>query len=360
MEDDRPGDARPGKGGLGTLPRRLRSLLHAPSRRSRRAQGGVGREPGEEGSAVREGRSAGRVDRLGARPRRDHDGCRPNGRRSARSRRADPRRSGSGSAPRATVLRALRAAPRHRARANASRRARRSCAELEALAVASRVEPRPTRAPPRIRRRLLARSRCAARWQQELAARGVDRERAARARSSGSPRRSRAVARRAGPQAFAGTDLDPDANRKRMEALVKRDGGARGIARRARAAASRRGAVADDPAGGDAEGSAGGEHDRRQGRRRQPAARRARKKCVRRRRAGRASVRCPTRRGARSPIASSARFQADQSGADRQDGLEGRAAAAPGRAGTAGSSGLGQESPSCRSCPSCPYLPTGS
>ena len=58
------------------------------------------------------------------------------------------------------------------------------------------------------------------RWQQEIAARGVD------------PERAQALDRRFAdafatvlvrwPSAFAGTDLDPDANRKRMEALVRR------------------------------------------------------------------------------------------------------------------------------------------
>jgi hypothetical protein len=58
------------------------------------------------------------------------------------------------------------------------------------------------------------------RWQQEIAARGVD------------PERAQALDRRFGdafagvlarwPAAFAGSELDPDANRKRMESLVKR------------------------------------------------------------------------------------------------------------------------------------------
>ena len=65
VEDDRAGLARPGKTDLGTLPRRLRSILHPPARGSRPAKGVVGREPREEGSAVREGRGACRIDRLG-------------------------------------------------------------------------------------------------------------------------------------------------------------------------------------------------------------------------------------------------------------------------------------------------------
>jgi hypothetical protein len=58
------------------------------------------------------------------------------------------------------------------------------------------------------------------RWQQELAARGVDREHAAAL-----DERFRAAFMRlvtAWPAAFAGSDLDLDANRKRMEALVRR------------------------------------------------------------------------------------------------------------------------------------------
>ncbi len=65
VEDDRAGLTRPGKTDLGTLPRRLRSILHPPPRRSRTAKGVVGREPREERGAVREGRGARRIDRLG-------------------------------------------------------------------------------------------------------------------------------------------------------------------------------------------------------------------------------------------------------------------------------------------------------
>jgi len=58
------------------------------------------------------------------------------------------------------------------------------------------------------------------RWHQELAARGVDRDRAAAL-----DRRYADACRRviqSWPAAFAGTDLDPEANRKRMESIVKR------------------------------------------------------------------------------------------------------------------------------------------
>ena len=58
------------------------------------------------------------------------------------------------------------------------------------------------------------------RWQQELAARGVDRDQAATL-----DRRYAEACRRIisqWPASFAGTDLDPEANRKRMETIVKR------------------------------------------------------------------------------------------------------------------------------------------
>jgi hypothetical protein len=58
------------------------------------------------------------------------------------------------------------------------------------------------------------------RWQQELAARGVERDQAA-ALDRRYADASRAVISR-WPAAFAGTDLDPEANRRRMETIVKR------------------------------------------------------------------------------------------------------------------------------------------
>src|SRR5436190_5547718 len=58
------------------------------------------------------------------------------------------------------------------------------------------------------------------RWQSELAARGVDRERAAALDQRFAAAFNGVLAR--WPSAFSGTDLDPDANRKRMESLVKR------------------------------------------------------------------------------------------------------------------------------------------
>jgi len=58
------------------------------------------------------------------------------------------------------------------------------------------------------------------RWQQELTARGVDRDQAAALDRRYAEACRGVIAR--WPAAFAGTDLDPEANRKRMEAIVKR------------------------------------------------------------------------------------------------------------------------------------------
>ena len=83
-------------------------------------------------------------------------------------------------------------------------------AELEGL-TAGETEPEELGAKVRTLR---------GRFQQEVAARGVDRERAA-ALDDRFGTAFKAVLTR-WPQAFAGTDLDPDANRKRMESLVQR------------------------------------------------------------------------------------------------------------------------------------------
>jgi hypothetical protein len=58
------------------------------------------------------------------------------------------------------------------------------------------------------------------RWQQELAARGVDRERAVALDERFASAFARVLTR--WPSVFGGTDLDPDANRRKMEALVRR------------------------------------------------------------------------------------------------------------------------------------------
>src|SRR4029077_13074719 len=58
------------------------------------------------------------------------------------------------------------------------------------------------------------------RWQAEIAARGVDRERAVALDERFNAAFARVFSQHA--SAFAGTDLDPESNRKRMEAIVKR------------------------------------------------------------------------------------------------------------------------------------------
>ena len=58
------------------------------------------------------------------------------------------------------------------------------------------------------------------RFQQEVAARGVDRERAAKLDDRFGTAFKAVLTR--WPESFAGSDLDPDANRKRMESLVQR------------------------------------------------------------------------------------------------------------------------------------------
>jgi hypothetical protein len=87
-------------------------------------------------------------------------------------------------------------------------------AELESLAGIEEAAPE---APPDLADRVRA---LRGRWQQEIAARGVDRERAAALDERFATAFARTVAR--WPAAFAGTDLDPESNRRRMESIVKR------------------------------------------------------------------------------------------------------------------------------------------
>ena len=99
------------------------------------------------------------------------------------------------------------------------------CAEMERLAGSSVDSPQPSNDSPQSSAEppadLAAKVRALrGSWQQELAARGVDRERAA-ALDDRFAAAFKAVLTR-WPAAFAGTDLDPDANRKRMESLVLR------------------------------------------------------------------------------------------------------------------------------------------
>jgi len=88
------------------------------------------------------------------------------------------------------------------------------CVEIEALAPA---EAETADAPAD----LLATVRAIrARWQQEIASRGVDPDRARALDARFAEAFGRVVAR--WPAVFSGTDLDPDANRKRMEQLVRK------------------------------------------------------------------------------------------------------------------------------------------
>jgi hypothetical protein len=94
------------------------------------------------------------------------------------------------------------------------------CAELEALAApAELVDPQPAvEAAPA---ELVAKVRALrGRWQQELAARGVDGGRAAALDERFATAFARVIAR--WPAVFGGTDLDPEANRRKMEGLALR------------------------------------------------------------------------------------------------------------------------------------------
>jgi hypothetical protein len=115
------------------------------------------------------------------------------------------------------------------------------CAELEALSGSTSPIPQDGLSPPAGERPepsleppqasvvgpseaptdLVARVRSLRlRWQQEIAARGVDRERAVALDTRFAAAFNGVIA--GWPTAFGGTDLDPDANRKRMDAIVRR------------------------------------------------------------------------------------------------------------------------------------------
>jgi len=92
------------------------------------------------------------------------------------------------------------------------------CAELEGLAPAENAEAAPeTETPAGLLEKVRA---IRSRWQQELAARGVDPDRARALDEQFAAASARVMAR--WPAAFAGSDLDPETNRKRMETIVKR------------------------------------------------------------------------------------------------------------------------------------------
>jgi hypothetical protein len=97
------------------------------------------------------------------------------------------------------------------------------CAELETIAgptseAALQADPSAQTAPPPDLLQTVRAIR--GRWQQEIAARGVDPDRA-RALDARFNEASALIMRR-WPAAFANTDLDPDANQRRMESLVRR------------------------------------------------------------------------------------------------------------------------------------------
>lgn len=84
------------------------------------------------------------------------------------------------------------------------------CAEVEALAVPEEAAANLPETLRGLRNK----------WQQLIAARGVDPENARQLDQRWSAATAALIAR--WPQAFAGTEMDPEANRKRMEALVKK------------------------------------------------------------------------------------------------------------------------------------------
>ena len=212
VEDDRSGRARTREGDLGAVPRRVRSLLHPPPGGPEAPQGRVGR-PTSRGRK----RSARRPRRWPIRPTgtarpRSSSSCRPSGRRSARSASRSPRRSGSASAPPAigssiATSTAIRSSCRRRPpsrhghpRARGAGAGRRRAGEPRRPRVSTRSFSR--REPAGSRRRS-CRARCSRIWP-----RGITR------------RVGRLVA--TWPAAFAGTDLDPETTRKRMEKLLSR------------------------------------------------------------------------------------------------------------------------------------------
>ena len=98
------------------------------------------------------------------------------------------------------------------------------CVELEALAVDSRqssVDGQESTVPQEAPADLALTVRgLRSKWQQEISARGVDRDQALAFDTRFRAAFAAVLAR--WPQAFAGSDLDPETNRKRMETLVRR------------------------------------------------------------------------------------------------------------------------------------------
>jgi hypothetical protein len=92
------------------------------------------------------------------------------------------------------------------------------CAELESIAGDEAPPVDAATAPPPDLLQTVRAIR--GRWQQEIAARGVDPDRARALDARFNAASARIMAR--WPAVFANTDLDPDANQKRMESIVRR------------------------------------------------------------------------------------------------------------------------------------------
>ncbi|MEA2666077.1 MAG: hypothetical protein QOI11_3021, partial [Candidatus Eremiobacteraeota bacterium] len=93
------------------------------------------------------------------------------------------------------------------------------CAELEALAAPASPNPESASEEPPADLTATVRA-LRGRWQAELAARGVDRDRAVALDERFAAAFNGVIAR--WPSVFGGSDLDPDANRKKMETVVQR------------------------------------------------------------------------------------------------------------------------------------------
>ena len=170
-------------------------------------------EPHAQGSALRAGRGARPLDRLGCDGRRSSSSSRPSGRPSGRSANRSRKPSGSASGPPATASSSATSTATSCSCSKPQRRARRSSVSWRRCVPPSGSDARETCRP-------ISRPRCralSARWNQgaELprACSRISRPGTTRRWDSSSP---------SWPQAFAGTELDPDATKKRMEKLLAR------------------------------------------------------------------------------------------------------------------------------------------
>ena len=176
VEDDRPGDARPRKVGVGALPRRLRSSSSRAGRRTSRSASTSGRTTSPRRKRSSPKPSSSRSRPSGTRPPAASSSCRPSGRRSARSARTSPKSSGSASAPPATrSSSATRRATRSRSPASLpiakprSRSSRRSCRRPTRLTRRCRTISTP-RSRPRARAICRGPSCRATRWRRSRSA----------------------------------------------------------------------------------------------------------------------------------------------------------------------------------------------